>query len=92
MPGHQGHPVFAGGRGGLGPAGGGVVVGQGDDVEARRGRGRHHRGRRLGAVGNVRVGMQVDPHLTSLVDGRPNRASGRPAPARARCWPKPRRW
>ncbi len=70
MPGNQRHTVFAGRGGGLGPAVGGVVVGQGDDVEPRLRRRGHHRAGRLGAVGNIRVGMQVDPHLPSLVDRR----------------------
>ena len=46
------------------------MVGQGDDVEPRLRRRGHHRAGRLGAVGYVRVCMQVDPHLTSLVDRR----------------------
>ena len=68
-PRDQRDPGFPGGDGGLRPPGSGIVVGQGDDVEARGGGGLHDAGRRLGAVGNVGVRMQVNPHLTSLVDG-----------------------
>ena len=61
---------------GLCPAGGGVVVGQGDDVEpGRRGCAMTSAGG-LGAVGNIRVGMQVDPHRTSLVDRPATSADG----------------
>ena len=75
IPGTSATPCSRAPDGGLGPAVGGVVIGQGDDVETRLRRRGHHRAGRLGAVGNIRVGMQVDPHLTSLVDRR-GRAPG----------------
>ena len=79
--GNQRNPVFPGRQRGLGPAIGRVVVGQGHDVESRRRRGGHHSTGRLGAVGNVRMSMQIYPHPTSLVDGQrppvgPRRAAG----------------
>jgi hypothetical protein len=59
------------------PPGGGVVVGERDDVEARGLGSREQVGDALGAVGDGGVGVQVDPHrrsacLTAPAGTRPN--------------------
>ena len=45
-----------------GPAAGGVVVGERDDVQPGRGRGGEQVGGAVGAVGHRGVGVQVDAH------------------------------
>src|SRR5690606_17875243 len=56
----EGHPGALDGGGGLLPPVPRVVVGERDDVEAGGGRGGHEDGRPLGAVGEARVGVEVD--------------------------------
>ncbi len=60
------------------PAGGGVVVGDGDDVEPGLGGRAHQLGRRLGAVAGAGVGVEVDAHRSWRVTspGRPRPAEG----------------
>ena len=74
----QGHAAPRHGRGGLGPPGRRVVVGQPDDVEPRaRGRGHELRGR-VGSVraGGVGVGIDARAHEHSVGRARMDSAGG----------------
>ena len=65
-PADEGDPGPLGDVGRLVPALGGVVVGQGEDVDALGVRVPDQLRGGVGAVGAVRVGMEVDPHRPTL--------------------------
>ena len=85
-PAHQLGAELGRGRRRLGPPGGGVVVGERDDVEAGLGRPSDDLARRLGAVARRRVGVEVDAHppdargCPSRAGRRCARPAGSPAP------------
>ena len=90
MPGTSVMPTSRGGRRGLGPAVGGVVVGDRDDVEPGPRRPRAPARRGVGPVARTRVRVEVDAHAPSprgaavtSPGGVPRRAA-RPAAGRRR--------
>ncbi len=90
MPRTRADPGAARGRRGLLPAADGVVVGDGEDVDARGRRRLHERGGTVGAVADVRVGVQVDDSTRlsgraarSVVTSPPVQTRRRPCPSPA---------
>ena len=85
-PGDQGYSVLNGRGGRLIPAGRGIVVRQRNDVQSGTGSRCHDVCGILGAVRDIGVGMQVNPHLSRVVDPaftlRMRRRNNRPAPRR----------
>ena len=84
-PGQQGQAEPLGGLGGTGHPGGGVVVGEGDDVEPR-GRGRlHHLARGAGTVRLAGMDVEIDAHAGQRRRGvsRPQGRSGSVSTLRA---------